>query len=151
MRDPLGAARMTPQGQRLGWHAGEEIYLHPDTAYAAANRLGEAQSEPLPVTKQTLWKRLAERGLLSTSLEGGKTRHTFKRTVEGMSRRVLVIPYSTLPEVGKVGSDPQEADEEGGNPLPTPENEVGRAGNQAEKVGSRTPEQRPAPPEGAPL
>lgn len=146
-----GRESYQPQGPRLGWVDKEGIYLDPETAYARANRLGEAQSESLAVTKHTLWKRLSERQLIRTSEEAGKTRTTFKRTVEGVSRRVLVLTSHTLPEVGRVGSSPEKDDTQGENPLPTTEKGVGRVGNPPEKVGSKTPDQPPARPPGAPV
>lgn len=147
-----GRESYQPQGPRLGWVTDEGIYLDPETAYARANRLGEAQSESLAITKHTLWKRLAERQLIRTSEEAGKTRTTFKRSVEGVSRRVLVLASHTLPEVGRVGSSPEKDDTQGENVLPTTENGVGRVGNPAEKVGSNNASRAPATrPEGAPV
>jgi len=126
-----------PQGVRLGWHAGKEVYLNPDTVFAEANRLGEAQNEPIPLTKQTLWKRMAERGLIQVTVEAGRTRYTPKRSVEGVSRRVLVLPISTLREVGNVGSNDEESDEQAIKLLPTSENDVGKVGAPQRNVGNR--------------
>jgi len=128
-----------PQGARLGWLAEDATgaWLDPETVFAETQRLGEAQGEPLPTTKQTLWARLTEAGHLVPCEEGrsGKRRFTWRRTVEGMQKNLLLLPSIPAKEVYKVYNDPQEADGEGQKPMHTPEKGVyNRCTNAGESV-----------------
>ena len=107
---PVGASdyqrsEWRPQGQRIGWIEGEDLYLEPDAAYAEAQGLAKAQGDNLPVTLYTLKRRLKERHLLvSTEQHGGKERLEVRRTLEGKRRMVLHLNSSSLipPEVPQV-------------------------------------------------
>jgi hypothetical protein len=55
-----------PQGRLVGWVDGENLYLEPESAYAVVQQMARQQQGTLPTTQRTLWKRLAERGLLTT-------------------------------------------------------------------------------------
>ncbi len=75
-----------PQGERIGWLSGDDHYLEPDVAYAAAQRLAREQGETLAISPKTLHKRLKERQLLvATESE----RNTVRRHLEGKERYVL--------------------------------------------------------------
>src|SRR5439155_983782 len=50
-----------PMGDRVGWLDGEDLYLDPDAAYAAVQRLGQEIGDRIALTPQTLRKRLKER------------------------------------------------------------------------------------------
>jgi hypothetical protein len=64
-----------PQGKRVGWVDGENLYLDPEAAFAAAQGLAGEQGESLPVSSHTLGKRLREGGhLLSTDDKRRKIR-----------------------------------------------------------------------------
>ena len=84
-----------PQGDRIGWVDGEDLYLEPAASYRVAQR--EAQGgEALTVGAQTLRKRLKEKGLLASVSE---TRQTLlvRRTLEGVKdRSVLHLRLSPL-------------------------------------------------------
>jgi hypothetical protein len=77
-----------PQGDRIGWVEGGDVFLEPDAAYAAAQKLGAQGGENLYVTLATLTKRIAERSLLATR-DADRSRNTIRRTFEG--RRVTVL------------------------------------------------------------
>ncbi len=77
-----------PQGARVGWLDGENLYLEPDAAFAAAQRQGRDSGDALTVTKQTLKKRLDERGLLR-SKDSGRQVLTVRRALEGSRKNVL--------------------------------------------------------------
>jgi hypothetical protein len=103
------------QGLRIGWVQGDNLYLEADAAYAEARRLGREEGGALPVTLQTLKKRLKERGLLaSTETYGGSERLEVRRTLEGNRRTVIHLNTSALmgPKVRQVrqvhhhGSEP---------------------------------------------
>src|SRR5262249_13189845 len=53
-----------PQGSCVGWVDGDDLYLDPAAAYAAAQRLGGAGGGGLTVQPRTLHKRLRQGGYL---------------------------------------------------------------------------------------
>jgi hypothetical protein len=71
-----------PQGKRVGWVDGNNLYLSPEAAHAEANRLAQEQGRALPVGVLTLGKRLQQQGWLA-STEGGRERLTVRRTLGG--------------------------------------------------------------------
>jgi hypothetical protein len=50
-----------PQGKRIGWLDGTDLYLEPEAAYAESQALAREQGESFAVSPQTLRKRLHER------------------------------------------------------------------------------------------
>jgi hypothetical protein len=95
----------TNNGSAIGWADGDDLYLDPVGAYAAAQRLATEQREPLVVTEQTLRKRLAEAKLTIT--DSKRQRTTVRRTILGRSIQVLHVVRDFL---GK--SEDQEEDED---------------------------------------
>ena len=51
-----------PLGDRIGWVDDEDLLLDPDAAYRAAQQM--TAGDGVPVQPRTMWKRMAERGLL---------------------------------------------------------------------------------------
>jgi hypothetical protein len=88
----------------MGWIANDLVLLEPESAYATAHKLAEQQGEGLPVTKNTMWKRLRERGFLARY---GKDHNTIQYTVAGARRRVLCIRKADL----HLASDATDADD----------------------------------------
>jgi hypothetical protein len=93
-----------PQGERVGWVDGIDLYLEPEAAFAATQRQGRNSGDPLTVTSRTLNKRLHERGLLaSTDLP----HLTVRRVLQGSRRRVLHLATTAISlqeeRVGQVG------------------------------------------------
>lgn len=43
-----------PQGERVGWIDGDDLYLQPDAAFAVAQRLSRETEDWLPASLQTL-------------------------------------------------------------------------------------------------
>ncbi len=82
-----------PQGDRIGWIDGGDLYLQPDAAFRAAQVM--AGSEPITVTSKTLRKRLAERGLLA-STDAQRGRLTVRITAEQQRRSVLHLYTGSL-------------------------------------------------------
>ena len=84
-----------PQGDRIGWVDGEDLYLESAASYRVAQR--EAQGgEALAVGAQTLRKRLKEKGFLLSTDETRQTL-TVRRTIEGVKdRSVLHLRLSSL-------------------------------------------------------
>ena len=84
-----------PQGERIGWLDGADLFLLPDAAYASAQRMATAQGSALGTGQRTLWKRLGEAGLIA-SRETGRGRHTVRRTVGSKKRPVVHLKVSAL-------------------------------------------------------
>lgn len=99
-----------PQGKRIGWlDAGTgEIWLHPDTVYAAVKQLAEAQGSTLPTSKQTLWKRLRERDLIIPGGTSADQRNTQKKTIGNARQNVIVLSPIGVSKTGTTGTDDAE-------------------------------------------
>lgn len=84
-----------PQGARVGWVDGEQLYLDREVVVAEVQKLGRDGGEGLTITAQTLTKRLKERGLLASTDE---KRETFlvRRVLEGKQRNVLHLLVGTV-------------------------------------------------------
>jgi len=78
--------RWAPQGTRIGWVAGADLFLDPTAGYEVAQEL--AGGERIPVSEQTLRRRLQQRGLLA-SVDAGRQMVQVRRTLEGRPRQVL--------------------------------------------------------------
>lgn len=110
-RDGYGGVQ--PLGLRIGWtdDTASELFLIPDAAFRAAEIT--AGSQPLGVGSKTLWKRLAERGLL-LSADPGK--NTTRVTAEGQRPRVIHVKASLIVrETGPTGPAVDEPPENGPN------------------------------------
>jgi hypothetical protein len=59
-----------PQGRRIGWVEGEDLFLDPESSHAEAQRLAGEQGESLPIASKTLSKRLDEKKKLKTTDKG---------------------------------------------------------------------------------
>lgn len=86
-----------PQGDRVGWVAGEDLYLEPQAAYSAAVKMAAGTHESLGVSETTLRQRLNEKGLLR-SREQKRGVLTVRRTLDGGRRGVLHLPAEALVE-----------------------------------------------------
>src|SRR5262249_13200371 len=84
------------------WVVGDELYLDPESTYAALSEFSRAQGLAYPVTQQTLTRRLNESRLLVRTDTG---RTTYPVTLEGGRRRVLVLAASSI--FGKSGQPGQ--------------------------------------------
>ena len=83
------------QGTLIGWLSSENLYLEPESSFAVAQQLAHAQGSSLPITQRTLWKRLNERGLL-TSYETNK--NLARITILGERRHVVHLLSTELLE-----------------------------------------------------
>jgi hypothetical protein len=82
-------------GERLGWVREDDLFLDPDAAFAAAQKLARDQGTSIPIKQRTLWKRMAEQGLLA-SRDPARGTNTVRRTIEGMRRDVLHLRAHAL-------------------------------------------------------
>jgi len=84
----FGTSNLQPQGHKIGWVDGDDLYLEPQAAYASAQRMAGENADSLTVSLRTLNKRLHDRRLLaSTDLSRGT--QTIRRTLQGSRRSVL--------------------------------------------------------------
>jgi hypothetical protein len=134
--------RWEPQGKRIGWLDGDDVYLEPEAAFAAAQRLGQASGDPLAVGLRTLEQRLHDRGLLAT-VDAAKGRGRLRvrvRGLEGKRRPVLHLLASSIsPEV-----DPPDPPD----PRPTPPSSAMVGVGPENGSGSAPSEQRAGPTKG---
>ena len=84
-----------PQGRRVDWVDGPDLYLEPEAASAEVQELAGKQGESLPIASRTLFKRLKERGLLA-SWDQKRGRLTVRRTLEAANRAVLHFHTDSL-------------------------------------------------------
>jgi hypothetical protein len=101
-----------PQGDRIGWVTGDDLYLEPEAAY----RLAQSQAqggEALTVGARTIRKRLKEKGLL-LSIDEKRQTLTVRRTIEGVKDRSVL--HLHLCSLFSDGDEPDEPDAEGEEP-----------------------------------
>jgi len=82
-----------PQGVRIGWVEGDDLYLIPDAAYAEVQRLAKDQGEWLGVDRATMGRRLRDRGVL---VSPNDEHLTVKRTSAGGRIRVWHLHFSKI-------------------------------------------------------
>lgn len=87
--------RYYPQGRRIGWIDGDDLYLQPDAAYSAAQKMATVNGSPLGIAPKTLAKRLHERRMLR-SVEQSRNGYAVRRTIEGQRRPVLHLSSASL-------------------------------------------------------
>jgi hypothetical protein len=92
-----------PLGACVGWVHGTRLYLEPEAAFSVAQKLAETQKAPLPITQQTLWKRMHEQGLLVR--DPSQDKNKVKRTVGQKRTYIIDIDIALLsPETGTSGT-----------------------------------------------
>ena len=96
-----------PQGERVGWVDAEDLYLLPDAAFAAAQRMAGTQEATIGVGQRTLWKRMTEAGMVA-SREIERGRHIVRRVIGGTKYPVLHIKLCTLYAERKGPSGPDD-------------------------------------------
>jgi hypothetical protein len=81
------------QGTRIGWVAGNDLFLDPVVSYQVAQEM--AGAERIPVSEQTVRQRLRQLGLLA-SIDTGRGMVQVRRTLEGHPRQVLHLKAKHL-------------------------------------------------------
>lgn len=82
-----------PQGDRIGWLVGEQVWLLPNESLAAVNRLLHEQGRSIPVSRDSLGKRLREQKWL---IENDKDTFTKKVRIGAGTQRVFVFSRAQL-------------------------------------------------------
>jgi hypothetical protein len=113
---------LAPRGDLLGWIDGDDLYLEPETAFAAVQKLAKDQGGSFPFTVKTTWKRLAEKGLLASTDAG---QNTIRKRIGKVQRRVIhlkrqdiiVCPYESEEHgcQGKPSAETENCDWKFGN------------------------------------
>jgi hypothetical protein len=88
-----GGQRCLPQGPCIGWLSGDDLFLNAAVSYRVVRSLGGQESVPL--SEQTLRRRLHDHGLL-VSTDAGREMLTVRRTLAGCARQVLHLNATAL-------------------------------------------------------
>jgi hypothetical protein len=96
----------------VGWLANDRLYLEPEAAFSVVQKLAESQKAPLPITQQTLWKRMHEHGLLiCLPSRGNKVPRTIgdrRQPVVDISSTLILPESCTSGTSGTSGQQPQQ-------------------------------------------
>ena len=84
-----------PRGERIGWLDADDLFLDPESSFAAVQKLARDQGTSVPIKQRTLWKRLAEQGHL-VSRDQGRGTNTVRRTIGGRRLEVIHLKASTF-------------------------------------------------------
>ncbi len=84
-----------PEGRRVGWIDGDDVYLDVDAALKAAQAAAGPAGEGVTVGAATLARRIDERGLLA-SKDAARKRLRVRVKLEGVRRQVLHIKETAL-------------------------------------------------------
>lgn len=90
-----GSAILLSRGDRIGWIDEGDIFLDPSASFRIAQLVCRDTGDAIPVTEQTLRKRLRERGYLA-STDATRETITVRRNIGGTSRDVLHLHRGTL-------------------------------------------------------
>jgi hypothetical protein len=99
-KDLNGDDMYKPMGDCCGWYAEPrdaqpaEVWLEPNTAFKIIQEFARHQGDSFLISAGSLWRRMAERGLLlkvEPNNRTGKPQTTVKRNIAGRSIRVLVL------------------------------------------------------------
>ncbi len=103
-----------PQGKRIGWLEGDNLYLDPVASFRAAQDIGSRSSNNLAIGEKTLRKRLHEaQALCTTELDVRRT-YTVRHTLNGSRHNVLHLKSSALHPTEP--DQPDQADHEAPKP-----------------------------------
>lgn len=103
--DLTGDEQYKPMGDCCGWYAEPkdgkpaEIWLEPNTAFKIVQEFARHQGDSFLISSGSLWRRMAERGVLlkmEPDSKTGKAKTTVKRKVVGVEKRVLVLSADLL-------------------------------------------------------
>ena len=84
-----------PRGERIGWLDADDLFLDPESPFAAVQKLARDQGTSVPIKQRTLWKRLAEQGQL-VSRDRARGTNTVRRTIGGRRLEVIHLKASTF-------------------------------------------------------
>ena len=110
IRTSTGIAEIwQPQGRLVGWVDSGGVYLEPDASFAEVQKLATEQSDSIPTTKNTLWKRLSEKKLLASTYKG---RLKVQKPIGGGRRWVVHLRLKDVIGVDELSDSNQLDDDE---------------------------------------
>jgi hypothetical protein len=77
-----------PKGRCIGFIDDNELYLDPNISYAVAQEMSHKQGSSIPVSKQTLWKRMSEKGVITRTDKG---RNTVQKRIAGRKKYLVCV------------------------------------------------------------
>lgn len=94
----LGWKGIDPQGRRIGWSDGQRyVYLEFDSAFAEIQKLSSEINDQIPISGNTLVKRLNERGFLASSdIHTGRRSYRIRRKINGSEKTVVHLHFERL-------------------------------------------------------
>jgi len=95
-----------PQGARVGWIEGDDLYLNGEAAFKAAQRMG-TDIDRISIGMKTLFRRLREAGLLA-SWDKTRGKNTVRVHLQGSRRSVLHLRASYVVERAQRAQEAQE-------------------------------------------
>lgn len=99
---------LVPEGSRIGWVNGEDLFLDINAACQVVQRMTSANREPVSLSPRTLTKRLHERGLLKSTEKAPRGTLRVRRVLEDTRRMVLHLSASLfLQEPDPTDQEPQ--------------------------------------------
>ena len=84
-----------PRGERVGWVDADDLFLDPESSFAAVQKLAREQGTSMPTQQKTLWKRLSEQGHLASRDRARRT-NTVRRTIGGRRLDVIHLRAATF-------------------------------------------------------
>lgn len=90
-----GGDNWEPQGPRIGWVDGDDVFLEPRTTFTAVQQMLRESGDYLSLSLATLKRRLKQARLLASTDEPRES-ITVRRTTEGHQRELLHFFYSSL-------------------------------------------------------
>lgn len=88
----LESPRGDPEYGHVGWlDANGDVYLLPDVAFAIVQQLASDTEQPLAITADTLWKRMADAKMLVSK---DKQRNTIRKRVPALRKQIRLLHIS---------------------------------------------------------
>ncbi len=97
-----------PRGIHVGWLVGDDLFLDPNSAFRAAQKLAEDHGK-ISVSPRTLGRRLAERGCLVRQ-DSARGKHTVRKVLQDARRDLLHIRLLLLLEKAQSAHEAHAAD-----------------------------------------
>jgi hypothetical protein len=106
-RSGPGSEDYTPNGKRIGWfdppkapHSAK-VYLLPDAAFEVAQSIAGRQRQPFfGGNAKSLWRMMMHRGFVEGEENRAESRPFKRKTIDGISQRVLVLDAGRLLPLG---------------------------------------------------
>ncbi len=147
--DEYERSEWRPQGRCVGWLEKDgSLLLEPEASFAAVQRMAREQGSGLPITQSTLWKRLAEKGLLA-SRDAARGRNKTRATIAGERKTVIHLVAGALsPENGPIGPNDPTPPENGPSGTSSRADSSSPSTESAREDGPKPAQTAPSGPDG---